>query len=157
MPSERQRGVTLPEVLVVMAIITLAVMVAVPVMSEAVRSAKVRATVNHFAVSLKAARMLAVTRHRPVEVRVFDAGGANAFEYEGRDGQVRRVAMPAGVRIAGSTSPIVFQPTGAVVGGASTTIEVELNDRVREVWRIETSTLGMATVTLTEEPASGPS
>ena len=149
---ECARGVTLPELLVVITIIGLAVAVAIPVMTETIRSAKVRAAANSFAVSLKAARMLAVTTHRPVDVRVFDTSGANAYEYEGRHGRLLRFEMPSGVRIASSTSPIIFQPNGGVTGGANTTIEVDLKPSLREIWRIETSNLGMANVIREEAP-----
>ena len=150
--SRRSGGVTLPEVLVVLAIVALAVTLAIPVISETVRSARVRSAANSFAVSLKAARMLAVTSRRPVAVRVYDFSGQNAYEYEGRRGQTLTFGVPAGVRIATSTSPIVFQPNGGVAAGASTTFEVDLGRGSTEVWRIDTSNLGLSTVVRVTAP-----
>jgi prepilin-type N-terminal cleavage/methylation domain-containing protein len=140
------RGITLPELLVVVAIIALAVTVAVPLISDAVRAARVRTATDEFALSLMAARMLAVTRQAPVDVTVAVDPG-NYFEYRDRSGELQRYEMPVGVRIVSSTSPITFEPNGMVDGGASTTIEARRGGSSVEVWEIETSILGVSTVT----------
>ena len=139
------RGITLPELLVVIAIIALAVTVAVPLITDAVRAARVRTAAQDLAVSLMASRMLAVTQRSPVEVTV-EVDPANYFEYPGRDGLLKRHPMPEGVRITSSTNPIRFQPNGMVDGGASTTLETGVSPSTVEVWAIKTSVLGVASV-----------
>jgi general secretion pathway protein H len=144
--NHRSGGVTLPELLVVISIIGLAVAVAVPVISEAIRSARVHTATNQFAVSLMAARMLAVTRQTPVEFRVA-VEPDSYFEYPDRNGRLHRYEMPTGVMISASTNPITFRPDGSVVGGASTTIEAALGRGASERWEIEINILGISTVT----------
>ena len=119
---QHSRGITLPELLVVLAIIGLAVTVAVPIMSSAIQSARTRAAIDQFAVSLMAVRMLAVTKQAPIDLTVA-ADPGNYYEYPDRYGSVQRFEMPDGVRIVSSTDPITFQPNGMVDGGARTVIE----------------------------------
>jgi prepilin-type N-terminal cleavage/methylation domain-containing protein len=146
MRSRRSGGVTLPELLVVVSIIGLAVTIAIPVISDAVRSARVQTATDQFSVSLMAARMLAVTKQAPVEFRVAVAP-ENYFEYLDRSGRPRRYEMPAGVQISSSTNPITFRADGSVDGGASTTIEAISGGEADESWEIEVNILGITTVT----------
>ena len=97
------RGITLPELLVVLAIVALAVTVAVPFISGAIHSARVRTSVDQLAVSLMAARMLAVTRQAPVSVTVA-TDPHNYYEVPDRNGLPQRFDMPENVRIVSSTS-----------------------------------------------------
>jgi Tfp pilus assembly protein FimT len=139
-------GVTLAELLVVVAIIALAVMVAVPAITQAVRSARVRAAVDQFSVTMRAARMVAVTNQSPCDVQVA-VDPANRYTYVDARGKTRSVHMPTGVRIVSSTSPITFRPNGSVPGGATTRIETSTGAGAAEVWRIETNELGTTVVT----------
>ena len=143
--SHRSGGVTLPELLVVVSIIGLAVTIAVPAITEAIRSARVQTATSQFAVSLMAARMLAVTRQTPVDFRVA-VEPESYFEYPDRNGRLRRYEMPSGVRISASTNPITFRADGSVVGGARTTIEAAHGRGASERWEIEVNILGISTV-----------
>jgi len=143
---QRGGGVTLPELLVVLAIVGLAVMVAVPVISGAIQSARIRTAIDQFAVSLMAVRMLAVTQQAPVDL-IVATDPANYYEYPDRNGAPQRFAMPAEVRIVSSTNPITFQPNGMVAGGARTVLEARRSGSPAETWEVETSILGVATVT----------
>lgn len=144
--GRRSRGITLPELLVVVSIIALAVAIAIPVISEAVRSAKVRSAADQFTVSIMAARMIAVTRQAPVSITVAVDPG-NYFEYPDRSGEMRRYEMPSGVRIVSSTNPITFRMNGGVDGGATTRIEADMGGSTVEIWEIDTSIMGVARVT----------
>lgn len=151
-------GVTLPELLVVITIIALAVTIAVPLMSGAVRSANARAAANGFAMNLKAARMIAVTNNAPVDVTVVVEPHPDCdctptyYEYPGRDGGMRRFDMPPGVTITSSTSPIRFMPDGSVEGGSSSVIKAQVSPGVVEVWTIDSRVSGVSTVELSREP-----
>jgi prepilin-type N-terminal cleavage/methylation domain-containing protein len=149
--GDRLRGVTLPELLVVVSIIALAVTIAIPVISEAVRSARVQTATDQFAVSLMAARMLAVTRQAPVAVAVA-VHPDNYYEYPDRNGRLKRFEMPKGVRISASTNPITFRPDGSVQDGASTTFEAVVAGRGSERYEVDVSILGISTVTRLVEP-----
>ena len=124
-------------------------MVAVPLIQDAVRGARVRAATDEFVINLMAARMLAVTRQADVEVTV---GPGDYYEVPGRDGQPRRYTLPQGVRFVSSTSPIRFHPNGMVDGGATTRLEARVDSRVVEQWEIRTSLLGVSTVTREAQP-----
>lgn len=146
---QHSRGITLPELLVVLAIVALAVTVAIPVISGAIHSARVRTSVDQFAVSLMAARMLAVTLQAPVSLNVA-SDPQNYYEIPDRNGLARRYEMPEGVRIESSTDPITFQPNGMVEGGARTVFTARRAGSPDEIWEVETSILGIATVTRRE-------
>jgi type II secretory pathway pseudopilin PulG len=137
--------------LVVISIIGLAVAVAVPLITDAVRAARIRTATDEFMVSLMAARMLAVTRQTPVDVTVM-TDPANYYEYPDRRGDLQRYEMPDGVRIASSTSPITFRPNGTVEGGARARIEATLRGGETEIYEVETSILGVSKITRRSEP-----
>jgi Tfp pilus assembly protein FimT len=144
--------VTLPELLVVISIISMAVAVSIPLIGNAIRSANARAAAGTFAVNLRAARMLAVNENAPVTIDVETEPHADCFctptfyEYPDRRGDLRRFEMPQGVTIESSTDPIVFLPNGSLPGGSSTTIRVDTRDGVRDVWTIETGVSGIPIV-----------
>ncbi len=149
---------TLAELLAVVAIIGMAITLAIPLITGAVRSANARAAVNGFAVNLKAARMLAVAGNGPVVVTIQTEPDPDCFctetyyEYPDRRGIMRRFNMPRGVTIASSTAPITFRPNGSVQGGATTVIKTQLAPGSFEVWTIETSRTGVSIVERTREP-----
>ena len=151
------RGVTLPELLVVVTIISLAVAVAIPIIAGAVRSASARAAANGLSVNLRAARMLAVMTNTPREVVVQAEPHPRCsctqtyYEYPGRDGRIRRFDMPRGVTITSSTTPIRFLPSGAAAGRSTTVIRAEVAPDNVELWTIETSLVGVPTVQHTRE------
>jgi prepilin-type N-terminal cleavage/methylation domain-containing protein len=145
-------GVTLPELLVVVAIISMAVTVSVPLIAGAVRSASARAAANSFAVNLKAVRMLSVSMNVPVTITVQAEPHADCFctvtyyEYPDRRGDVRRIFMPPGVTIDSSTSLITFMPNGSVPGGSNTVIRTRVSPETVETWTIETTATGFSAV-----------
>jgi prepilin-type N-terminal cleavage/methylation domain-containing protein len=148
----KQAGVTLPELLVVVAIISMAVTVSVPLISGAVRSSSARAAANGFAVNLKAARMLAVSINAPVTVTVQEEPHDDCFcevtfyEYPDRRGNMQRIEMPPGVTIDASTTPIIFMPNGSVPGGSNTVIRTRVSPETLESWTIETTATGYLVV-----------
>ena len=139
------RGVTLPELLVVVSIIGLSVAVAVPSISRAIRSARLNTAASQFAVSLKAARMIAVSRGAPLDF-VVRSDPDNYYEYEDKVGRLRRFTLPPGIRIVSTSSPITFQPNGSVAAPVTTTLEAELSVGTVAVWEIRTNVTGVSKV-----------
>jgi prepilin-type N-terminal cleavage/methylation domain-containing protein len=134
-------GFSLVELLVVLAVLGLSVAVAIPLVSNQIRMAAIRSTAAEFASDLRAARMLAVSGHEPVDVYV-DADPANEYHYTAR-GRERRVKLPDGVRIVSSDSRIVFRSDGSVQGGAVTLFEAHGAGGGVERWRVEVNALGL--------------
>jgi prepilin-type N-terminal cleavage/methylation domain-containing protein len=143
-----RRGFSIPELLVVMTIIAMAVIVTIPMTVRTVRSLEVRSATDKFTVTLRAARMQAVARNRPVNVTVYedDAGdywelsdvGYVAREGEGEDDDeevpgynTRRWYLPSGVWFTSpaagddaweGTLEIRFNPNGSLEEGPRTVI-----------------------------------
>jgi len=151
-------GVTLPELLVVLAIISMIVTISIPLIAGAVRSSAARAAANGFAVNLKAARMLAVSINTPVVITVQEEPHPDCYcshtyyEYPDRRGDIRRIEMPPGVTIGSSTPTITFMPNGSVPGGSNTTIRTQVSPGIVETWTIETTATGFSVVNLARSP-----
>ncbi len=141
---DRLRGVTLTELLVVLALAGIALAVAVPLVADNVRRAEIRAAANVFSTSLRAARMIAVSKRSPTVVTVGVAPD-NFYEYIDSNGRLRHFDMPVGVEIVSSTSPITFQSNGSVTGGASTVIEASLTGET-DRWTVTTTLLGVSRI-----------
>jgi prepilin-type N-terminal cleavage/methylation domain-containing protein len=142
-----QSGFTAVELLVVVAIIGIIVAVAVPLIAENVRQAKIRAAGDQFSMSLKAARMIAVSTHADVAVTV-TTDPTNTYSYTDNKGAFREFAMPDGVIIASSDNPITFSPNGSLTGGAvlSTVLETDMTSGVIERWTVTTSLMGVSSI-----------
>jgi len=154
----RQRGVTLPELLVGLAIVALAVAMAVPIIAGALRSANARVAANYLSVNLRAARMIAVSANRTVQFSIQAEPHPRCsctptfYEYRDIKNRLRRFEMPRGVTIASATSsPIVFQPNGGSDAPSTTILRAEVGPGNVELWTIETSLIGVPTVRLARE------
>jgi prepilin-type N-terminal cleavage/methylation domain-containing protein len=102
-----QRGFNLPETLAVLCLLAIMASIAIPLVAERARLAKIRTMVNQFAFDIRAARWTAVTARHTVDLAVAVDPG-NTYEYTDVRGNVRRRTMPEGVRIVASTDPIQF-------------------------------------------------
>lgn len=157
-PTNGSAGVTLPELLVVLAIISMVVTISVPLIAGAVRSSAARAAANGFAVNLKAARMLAVSHNAPVQITVHAEPHVDCYcamtyyEYPDRRGELRTFPMPPGVTIDSSTPVITFMPNGSVPGGSNTVIRTQISPEIVENWTIETTSTGFSVVRLERTP-----
>jgi prepilin-type N-terminal cleavage/methylation domain-containing protein len=139
-PSER--GFSLLEFLAVSVIMVLLMAALVPIVSERIQMAKIRAAVNQYSLDLRAARWTAVASRLPVDLDVSVDPG-NEYTYTDIRGTPRPITLVDGLKITSSTTPIRFRPNGSVIGGATTVIEADLADGVTSRWTISVSTLGM--------------
>jgi Tfp pilus assembly protein FimT len=138
----------LPELVVVIALLALAAMVTIPLAARKVNELRLRSAVDHFVVSLRAARMAAASSGRSVTVTV-TAHPTNTYSYSGVDGREHSVALPSGLRIdAASTPGIVFRANGSLdaESPATTVLKAKLPHDVIERWTVETPLTGVPTV-----------
>ena len=151
--SGRQRGVTLPELLVVVTIIALAVLVTVPTVTETVRATRLRSATRSLEATFRAVRIIAVTRQQDATIVVRPAPALpatpgpieNQYVFTDLQGRDRIETMPPGIRIASSTSPIVFRPNGTLDAEAVTVLEVQTRNGLR-TWEVRTSRMGVTRV-----------
>jgi prepilin-type N-terminal cleavage/methylation domain-containing protein len=143
--SRTQAGFSLAEMLAVLALIGITIAIGIPLVNEQLRIAEVRAAADDMAVHLRAARMLAVTRHKDVAVTV-NVEPTNSFSYEGPDGLQRTITMPGRVNIkTGSTGSITFHSNGS--SGASSTVTIESAvPNATERWTLSVNTVGLVSV-----------
>ena len=137
------RGFSLPELLVVLAIIGIAAVITWPLVSEQVRQTKARAAGDQLSMDLRAARMIAISRRTPWTVTL-DADAARYTYTDGR-GVVRRVQLPSGVRVISpaGVSTVTFLINGSIAAATSTVLEVDLSEGVRERVTVEVSVAGV--------------
>ena len=140
-----QRGFSLGELLAVLAIAGIVVTIGVPLVSEQLRQAKIRSAADQYAMSLKAARMIAVSKRSPVSILII-THPTNSYQYTDAAGRVRQVVLPTGVRITSSDTPITFQLNGSLATGTTTVMETDLISDIVERFTVTTNTLGAPTV-----------
>jgi general secretion pathway protein H len=141
----RQAGFSLAEMLAVLALIGIVLAIGIPVVNEQLRIAEARGAADDMAVHLRAARMMAVTKHRDIDVTV-NIAPTNSFSYEGPDGSTREIKMPGRVSIkSGSTTTITFHSDGSSGSTSTVTIESAVSSST-ERWTLSVNTVGLVSV-----------
>ncbi|HJQ99642.1 MAG TPA: prepilin-type N-terminal cleavage/methylation domain-containing protein [Candidatus Polarisedimenticolaceae bacterium] len=151
----RQAGFSMAEMLIVIAFIGIAVAIGIPLVNEQVRIAEVRSSADDLALHLRAARMIAVAKHKTIVFTV-NVDPANSFSYTttdnsaiftGSDPKVRGpFFMPKRVKIAaGSDGQINFFQNGAVDFSSSIILESQVSDSL-ERWTATVNTIGLTTL-----------
>jgi len=139
-----ERGVTLTELLVVVAIIGFLVMVTVPAFAEWLRAYKVRTAAHQIQGDLRLARNVAVAKNADVPVLFMP----DRFTWTDGLGNPREFRMPEGVSITNLVDPsagdTVTLKNSGQVGDPSKTLTVDgwVRDTVHHVWTVSFSAAG---------------
>lgn len=138
----RQLGVSLPELLVVIALLALTALVTIPITTRRVSELRLRAAADEFVVVLRAQRMLAVTRGRQTRVEV-SGYPENRYEYTSGDGRLITVEIPGWIRIDPASTPLItFRPNGSLATAAAT-VRFEGRYENLESWTIRVPANGV--------------
>jgi len=125
--------------------IAIAIAIGIPLVNEQVRIAEVRAAADDFALHLRAARMISVTKHKTITFTVY-ADPTSTFEYEGMNGKTKLVAMPGRVRIApASDRSIKCKRNGSVDAASMIILESDVSS-ARERWTASVNSVGLTTL-----------
>ena len=129
-----------------MALIGIAIAIGIPIVNEQVRMAEIRAVADDLALHLRAARMIAVTKHTTITFAI-DVDPINQFRYERKR---RREKADQDARTAcGSrrrpTPSINFKRNGSVDAASSIILESDVSG-ARERWTANVSTVGLTTL-----------
>ena len=116
-----ERGVTLPEVMVVLAIIGLFVVVTVPALGNYIRASRVRVSNDVLIEDLRAARYIAITNHTTNSVTFDQAAGTYRYNDIRGATVVRRLEFGASITSLTNT-PITFTADGSVSTGTATIV-----------------------------------
>jgi len=144
----KKNGFSMVEMLIVIAFIAIAVGVGIPLVNEQVRIAEARAAADEIAVHLRAARMLAVSQHRDVEVQVsVDPTNTIAYKVAVVPADVwRTMQLPGKVKIiSGSTASITFKSDGSTGAASTVTAESTVSTKI-ERWILSVNIMGMVSV-----------
>ena len=141
----REAGFSLAETLIVLALIGITVAIGIPLVNEQVRIAEIRSATDQFAVHLRAARMIAVSQHRDVDVTI-SADPINTMSYERTLGDPLVIAMPGTVKImSGSAATITFHSDGSSDASSTVTTESVVSNAT-ERWLLTVNVLGFVSV-----------
>lgn len=143
-----EAGFSLVELLAVLVLVGLVLAIGIPLVRDQVMIADVRQAADQMGVDLRAARMIAVSKHKTIVFTV-NTDPTNTYSYEGTDGAIRLRTMPKGVKITNaSVGSITFKPDGSVTVISNIVLESQVANAT-ERWTINVKTLGLADLTHT--------
>lgn len=146
-----ERGVTLTELLVVLAVISMLVLVVVPAFGEWMRAYRVRTTASAVQGDLRLARNVAVARNVNVDVLFKPA----EFSWTDGNGRQRRFVMPPGVSItnlvdATNGDTVTLRNNGQIADpGKTLTVDGRVSGSVHHVWTVSFTASGKVAVART--------
>jgi prepilin-type N-terminal cleavage/methylation domain-containing protein len=145
MHDPRERGFSIGEMLVVIALIGITVALAIPLVNEQVRVANIRGAADQMATHLRAARMIAVSHRKDITVTV-NIDPTNSYSYENTTGTMMTYSMPSQVVIkSGSSTSITFHSDGSAAAASTVTAESTVANAI-ERWTLSVNALGLVSV-----------
>ncbi len=116
-------GVTLPEILVVIAIVGLFLAVTIPAANNYIRTSRVRTAADNLVMDLQSCRYMAVTNRETKTLSLVGAVPATAYTYSDLQGVTQTVNLPEGIRIVTATNfPVSFTTLGGLTGNPATAV-----------------------------------
>lgn len=146
---KNSKGITLTELLIVLAIAGLITLVALPSLGEWIRRSRIRAAADTLSVDCRAVRYIAVANRDSRDLNIL-VNPINSYNYTDSSGKIKNVELPVGVRLVSSTSnPITFTKTGSISGGAkSIVLECDVASSLKHQYTINISAIGKISVDL---------
>ena len=146
--AKQERGYSLPELLIVIALIGIFVLFAGPAMSDAYRAYKVRSDANGLTMDLRALRYNAVSRHATQTVTINDQAHAtapNQYSYSNYKGDpiTQRIGPFVNIETtsAASISFNMYGSTG-VAGNQTVSVSSTINSSRNDRYTISVSPTG---------------
>ena len=148
--SRFERGFSLPELLVVIALMGIFITFAGPAFNESFRAYKVRSAALELTDALRAARQVAVSTRLATSLAVNTAGGS--YSWTDSKGRIRSVTLPVPVRfVSASPATITFTTNGTVTTGAATiSLQNTVNTTRADRWTLDLNTVGRVTSTYSQ-------
>jgi len=142
------RGISMPELLVVVAILALAALVTIPLTARRVHELRLRSTADQFMVTVRAVRMVAVTTGRQTVLTV-SPHPEDSYEYVDAGGRKHAIDLPQGVRLdEGSALALVFRANGSLQPPvpAVVVLKARLPKGIVERWTVTTPMSGIPSI-----------
>lgn len=147
-PRRSERGVTLPEILIVLAIIGLFLVIGLPNVNNYIRAARVRAGNDGIVSDLRLARYIAISNRTTATV-TFDAS-ARTWSYTDIHGATVVRTLEMGITFPTLTNtPVTFRSDGSL-GTTAPTVVVQgtVTSTLTHQYTITVSSIGKVTSTL---------
>jgi prepilin-type N-terminal cleavage/methylation domain-containing protein len=151
--NRRQKGFSLIELLMVLAIMGIAMAIALPALGQYMRSYSARVGTDEFVSRMRLVRHLAIARHQPVSITV------NAKDYSVPDwgapdiatAPTRDFELPGAVSVVSGTGTLTFRSDGTCSSGATTVrLEIQMNGETTARYDVSVSTAGKIKTTYTQ-------
>jgi prepilin-type N-terminal cleavage/methylation domain-containing protein len=150
--NHRQRGYSLTEVLLVLAVLGIALAVTMPAMSSFMRSYSAKVSADEFVGHLRLARHLSIARHTPVSFTV-NANSYSLPDWAAGDlatAPQRTYDLAGAVSVVSGTGTVTFRPDGTVSAGSGTIrLEIDLNTDFIGRYDVDVSAAGKVGSTYT--------
>jgi type IV fimbrial biogenesis protein FimT len=151
--KQRERGYSLTEILLVLAIMALALTVTLPAMSSFMRSYSARVAADEFVSHMRLARHLSIARHQPVSFTATTTG-YSLPDWNSPDiatAPLRNFAFPGTCSLVSGAGTVTFRPDGTVSSGAtSLRIEIAMGNSLTARYDVAVAATGKVSATYTK-------